>query len=67
MGSVTPLSATKKSLSSETQAFLFHRRTGPARNGRAEQKGRNGAAARLFVCCRGLPGEGTGKKRAQHS
>ena len=43
MGSVTPLSATKKSLSSETQAFLFHRRTGP-RTGRAGGTKKAGAA-----------------------
>ena len=67
MGSVTPLSATKKSLSFENSGFFcFTAGPGPARNGRAEQKGRSGAAARLFACCRGLPGEGTGKKRAQH-
>ena len=62
MGSVTPLSATKKSLSSQNSGFFVSPPDrAPHETGGRNKKGRSGAAARLFARCRGLPGEGTGK------
>ena len=62
MGSVTPLSATKKSLSSETQAFLFHRRTGPCTERAGGTKRPERRSRTAFRLLQGPPRRGDGEK-----
>ncbi len=62
MGSVTPLSATKKSLSSETQAFLFHRRTEPCTERAGGTKRPERRSRTAFRLLQGPPRRGDGEK-----